>query len=366
MSSRFRMIIAGGGTGGHYFPAQTLKESLIKIGVNIKYIGSQYGIESSLLNKNDPDITLLNIRGIQRHLNIKSIMINSLFPFRFLDSYIKSREIISDFKPHIVIGTGGYSSGIPLLAAIHKGIKTIIHEQNSYPGITTKKLMKKVDRVCISFEDVKYYLKGENILHTGNPIRSNINPIDKNQAKQSYDFDINKPVLAILGGSQGATIINQHFKNNLNKYIESNIQILWQCGNKDFENLKKSNKIPNVHIIPFTDSMDMFYSAADLIVSRSGALALSEMALLGKAMVLIPIPSSAGNHQFINAKSFQNINGAIVINQKSLQYGALEKAVLPLIHDLEKIKLMEQNSKKLGQPNATKKIIKIIMDLVNN
>ena len=119
----------------------------------------------------------------------------------------------------------------------------------------------------------------------------------------------------VLGGSQGATIINQHFKNNLNKYIESNIQILWQCGNKDFENLKKLNKIPNVHIIPFTNSMDVFYSAADLIVSRSGALALSEMAILGKAMVLVPIPSSAGNHQFINAKSFQNINGAILINQ---------------------------------------------------
>ena len=123
----------------------SMKESLIKKGVNVKYIGSRYGIESSLLNKNDPDITLLNIRGIQRHLNIKSIMINSLFPLRFLDSYIKSRKIISDFKPHIVIGTGGYSSGIPLLAAIHKNIKTVNQEQNSSPGITTKYLANRVD-----------------------------------------------------------------------------------------------------------------------------------------------------------------------------------------------------------------------------
>ena len=366
MRSNLRMIIAGGGTGGHFFPAQTLKNSLIKKGVEVQYIGSQHGIESALLNENDKNTTLLNIRGIQRHFNIQSILINCLFPLRFLDSYIKSRKIIRDFKPHVVIGTGGYSSGLPLLVAIHKGIKTVIHEQNSFPGIITRKLIKKVDKVCISFEDVKNYLKGDNILYTGNPVRKNICLMDKNQAKESYHFDVNKPVLAILGGSQGSTPFNQHFKKNINKYIESNIQILWQCGNKDFQNLKELNEISNIHIIPFTNHMDIFYSAADLVVSRSGALALSEMALLGKAMILIPFPSSAGNHQFINAQTFQKINGALLVNQSSLKSGSLEKAIFPLIHNAKKITSMEKNSKKLGQPDATRKIINIIMESVEN
>ena len=366
MRSNLRMIIAGGGTGGHFFPAQTLRNSLIKKGVNVKYIGSQYGIESTLLNKNDKNITLLNIRGIQRHLNIKSILINCLLPLQFLDSYIKSRKIIKDFKPHVVIGTGGYSSGLPLLAAIHKGTKTIIHEQNSFPGITTRQLIKKVDKVCIAFEDVKYYLKGNNVLYTGNPIRKNICPIDKNKAKQSYHFDIEKPVIGILGGSQGSKPFNQHFKKNINKYSESGIQVLWQCGYKDFQYIEDLNKLSNVNIIPFINNMDIFYSATDLIISRAGALTLSEMALLGKAMVLIPLPSSAGNHQFINAKTFQNINGAILIEQNSLESGSLEKAVFSLINDAKQIASMEINSKKLGQPNATKKIINIIMEIVNS
>ena len=187
--------------------------------------------------------------------------------------------------------------------------------------------------------------------------------MNKAKAKQSYHFDSSRPVLAILGGSQGSIPFNRHFQNHLNKYIESSIQILWQCGEKHFSELKELNRHQDVHIIPFTEHMDVFYSASDLIVSRAGALALSEMSLLGKAMVLIPLPRSAGDHQTTNAQTFSKKGGAVLVHQTSLASGALEKTVLELIQDTQKIARMEENSKKMGIPNATEEITTIIMQI---
>ena len=151
MNSNLKMIVAGGGTGGHFFPAQAICESLRNKGVKVKYMGSRYGIESNYFNNNSSEVTLLNIRGIQRHFNMNTMVINCLFPWRFMQSYLQSRKIINEFNPHVVIGTGGYSSGVPLLAAIHKDVKTVIQEQNSFPGITTRQLGPKVNKICIAF-----------------------------------------------------------------------------------------------------------------------------------------------------------------------------------------------------------------------
>ena len=190
--------------------------------------------------------------------------------------------------------------------------------------------------------------------------------MDKAEAKQLYHFDSGRPVLAILGGSQGSVPFNRHFQKHLGQYIESNIQILWQCGKKDFSELKYLTRHQDVHIIPFTENIDVFYSAADLIVSRSGALALSEMALLGKAMVLIPLPHSAGDHQNTNAITFSQTGGAILVHQNSLDSGSLEQAVLGLIQNPHKIAIMEEISKNNGIPNATEKITAIIMDIAES
>ena len=167
MNSNLRMIVAGGGTGGHFFPAQAICESLRSRGVKVIYVGSRYGIESNYFNYKNSEATLLNIRGIQRHFSLDALMKNCLFPWRFIQSYFQSRKIITKFKPHVVIGTGGYSSGLPLLAAIHKGIKTVIQEQNSFPGMTTRQLGPKVNKVCIAFEDAKHYLKKKTLLLQG-------------------------------------------------------------------------------------------------------------------------------------------------------------------------------------------------------
>ena len=167
MNSNLRMIVAGGGTGGHFFPAKAIYESLCSLGVKVKYMGSRYGIESNYFNNNSPEATLLNIQGIQRQLTLDACIKNSLFPWRFIQSYLQSQKIINEFKPHVVIGTGGYSSGLPLLVAIHKGIKTVIHEQNSFPGMTTRQLGPKVNKVCIAFEDSKGYFKKKTLFLRG-------------------------------------------------------------------------------------------------------------------------------------------------------------------------------------------------------
>ena len=159
MSTKFRMIVTGGGTGGHFFPAQAIRSALQDNGVEVKYIGSCFGVEATHYSKDSNDALLLNIRGIQRNLSVKSILKNILFPFRFISSYYKSWKLLNEFKPHVVIGTGGYSSGLPLLAAIHKGIKTVIQEQNSFPGITTRHLAPKINKVCIAYEDAASHLK---------------------------------------------------------------------------------------------------------------------------------------------------------------------------------------------------------------
>ena len=365
MSDRLRMIIAGGGTGGHFFPAMAIKDALIKKGVDVKYIGSKHGIEAKkkYLNKS---YMLLNIQGIQRQLTFSSLRKNILFPYRFIQSYFISRRILKDFKPDVVIGTGGYSSGLPLIASINLGITTIIQEQNSYPGITTRYLSKYSNKTFIAYQDAKRFLKKKNIILIGNPIREDIKMINKNKAKNNLNLNEKKPVLLILGGSQGSKPLNNHFIEKCNEYIQYGIQILWQCGKTDFNHLNNIIHNKDIHLIPFCDDMSSLYSASDLIISRSGALALSEMAFMGKAMILIPFPHSAGNHQFKNAESFSNSGAAILIPQNKLNSGELENTAIQLLNNPKKIVDMEKKSIQLASPNATDIITNSIIKIATS
>ena len=363
MRSNLRMIVAGGGTGGHFFPAQSIYKSLLNKGITVKYMGSMHGIEASQKNNDEIDMVLLNIKGIQRQFTLDGLLKNFFFPFRFIQSYYKSVKIIKDFKPHLVIGTGGYSSGLPLIAAIQKGIKTVIQEQNSYPGITTRKLASKVDLICIAFKESKRFFNKNNVILTGNPIRNELYLMDKKTTKTSYGFNPNKPVIGILGGSQGSTPFNNHFKKTINDYKQKNIQLLWQTGKNDFDNLKSYDDKKNIRTISFINNMNQFYSAADIIISRSGAIALSEMTFLGKAMILIPLPHSAGNHQYINAKSIEKNGSAIIIQQSQLKLEYLEESIFNLLKNPTKINQMEKKSKEISFKNSTEKIINIIMEM---
>jgi len=355
-------LIAGGGTGGHLFPALAIGDGLQKIGYDVKYIGSKYGLESKILPNKNKNYYLLDIKGLQRTFSFKNIITNILFPYKFLKAYITSRIIIKKLKPCIVIGTGGYASGIPLLVSINMNIKTLIHEQNSYPGLTTRKLSKKVDRVCITSEESRKYLNG-NIVDTGIPIRENLRKIDRQEALKKLELSINKKTIFIVGGSQGSKFFNEYFEETFNFYLKNNIQIIWQCGYNHIDYYKK--KINNKHILlkAFFDDIDYAYSAADIIISRAGAMTLNEIAFMEKSMILIPLPDSAGNHQLYNAMSFNNKNAAIMIEQNNMQNNIIEKKVIQLISNEIKMKEMAQNANKMIIKDARAHIIREIKKL---
>ena len=357
------ILIAGGGTGGHLFPAIAIGEEFEKNGYRVKYIGSKYGIEKEIFEKFKLDYYLMNITGIQRQLSIKSILSNMIFPLKFIITYIKSILFIKSIKPSLIIGTGGYASGLPLIAGIHLKIPTLIQDQNSIPGLITKKLNKKIDKICLAYDLAATKLDKNKCIITGNPIKNDLVHIKKSSACNKLKLNDKKKIILILGGSQGASAINKHFINNINFYTDNNFQIIWQCGKRDFKliNLKYVNE--NIIINDFIEDMSTVYSAADLVISRAGAITISELTFLGKAMILIPYPYAAEDHQNINADVLNNKKACIKINQNDLSSGVMEKTVINLFNSL-KINELRLNAKKISKPMATKNIISEAMELI--
>ena len=358
--SNLRIIIAGGGTGGHFYPALAIGHELKNRGAEIMFMGSKHGIESKIYT--DDKIKLLNIRGIIRSVSIKSILINLLFPFRFIISYLQSVLIIVKFNPQVVVGTGGYASGLPILAAIVLNKKILLQEQNSYPGITTRKLSSRVDSICIAYKEAQQHLSKPAIL-TGNPIRSNLNLVVNKNEQEIFGLNTNKTIIFILGGSQGSHPFNKHFLEKYDFYMSHDIQLLWQTGERDFDYLDKKINQNNIKLFPFIDDMSKAYYYADIVISRAGALAIEELKSLGKAMILIPFPHAAGDHQTKNAKSLVKENAAISISEEEMKEGHLEKIVFKVLKDKNKLKKLRKNAKKMSYPNALSEISDKIIGL---
>ena len=360
MEENKTILIAGGGSGGHLFPALAIGDELQLRGYKVKYIGSKYGIEKTILKKLNKEHYLLNIKGFQRTFSIKNTITNLLFPFRFIISYVTIKILIKKINPLAIIGTGGYASGIPLLASLKTNIKTIIHEQNSYPGITTRKLASSVDCVCISSQESNKYIQG-NIIHTGIPLRNDIIEIKKNKACEYLGLDKSKKTVLVIGGSQGSERINKYFKKNYQFYIDNNYQLIWQCGVKHYSKYKNLNINKNIKILDFIDKMEYVYSASDIVVSRAGALAVNEIALMKKNMILIPLPSSAANHQYYNAKYFSDRDAAILIEEKELIDGLIEKKILEVFNtDID----LGFNANNLIMKDAKNKIVDKVVNLI--
>ena len=360
--SKLRVIIAGGGTGGHLFPALAIGDELKSRGTNVMYMGSTYGIEVKQLKDRNENCILLNIRGIQRSFSLASIWQNLLFPFKFFMGYIKSIITIIKFNPQVVVGTGGYASGLPLLAALLLNRKTLLQEQNSFPGITTRKLSHKVDTICIAYESAQQYLNKTALL-TGNPIRKDLKLFDRNEACEKLGFNPDKPIIFILGGSQGSHPFNVHFSNVYDEYINKDIQLLWQTGNGDIDWLNAEIDESNIKLTSFIHNMSHAYSAADIVISRAGALAIEELKSCGKAMVLIPFPLAAADHQTENANSLVIENAAICISQTEMNDGFLETTIIELFNNKQKIQSLQENAKRLAFPNALTEISDHIMEL---
>tara|TARA_Y100001970_G_scaffold172977_1_gene211377 strand:- start:3955 stop:5082 length:1128 start_codon:yes stop_codon:yes gene_type:complete len=368
MNKNKNIIIAGGGTGGHLFPAFEIMRLLKNKNFNLIYIGSKYGIEAKQEIPYAEQTYLMNIKGIQRTISLKSIKENCIFPFKFLNTYIKIKKIIEKIKPVLIIGTGGYSSGIPLLVGTHLKIPTLIQEQNSIPGLVTKKLYKKVDCVCVAYTETKKILQSNNIVLTGNPINIENNSMNKKEARIDLELNKNKNTILIIGGSQGAAPLNEHFCNNYEFYKKNNYQIILQCGTNNYHSIPNHIKNQeNILIKGFFNKNNMLkvYKAADIVVARAGAISISELTYLSKAMILIPYKYAADNHQEINAKSIENKKACIAIDQDKLKTGILESTINKLFNK-NLINQLENNSFKASYPNATNSIYKQIKSIIAN
>ena len=362
--NNLKILIAGGGTGGHLFPALAIGEEIHsrKPDAKIHYVGSIFGLEAKVFPVKDVWHTLLPIRGIQRGFDVKSIGRNSLLPIRILSSFYKVNRLMKEFLPQLVIGTGGYASALPLFIATKKTnpLPIILQEQNSFPGVTTRWFAKHAKSICIAFNESESKL-GKKIIHTGNPIRKDISHGDKKRGYHEYNLRSNCKTIFLFGGSQGSAYLNKMMGLIAKNISNAGIQIIWQTGDMEYSKYKdlETNKI---RIIPFINNMPDAYAISDLIICRSGALTLAEITVCGKPSILVPFPYAAGDHQTKNAQALVNASAARILFQKSLNSIDFQHSIISLIHNDNELKKMSSASKLLGRPNATKKIVDHIFE----
>lgn len=358
----YKFILSGGGTGGHIYPAIAIANELKSRfpDADILFVGAKDKMEMQKVPQAGYPIQGLWIAGLQRRLTFD----NALFPVKLLSSLLKSRQIIKQFKPDVVIGTGGFASGPLLQMANSAGIPTVIQEQNSYPGITNKLLSKKANAICVAYEKLERFFPKEKIVLTGNPVRQDLIEVQSKRAEglAHYNLDPNKKTILILGGSLGARRINQLIEKELEFFASQNVQLLWQCGKFYLDEYQKFNS-ENVQVMAFIERMDLVYAAADVVISRAGASSVSELCIVGKPVIFIPSPNVSEDHQTKNAKSVADKNGAILIRESELDSN-FESTFSDLITDEKKQNELSQNINNLALPNATKAIVEEILKLI--
>lgn len=365
--SKLKIIISGGGTGGHVFPAIAIANALKKkvYNVRILFVGAQGKMEMQKVPEAGYSIIGLNIIGFQRRFTFK----NFLVPFRLLQSLWKARIIIKRFKPHVVIGVGGYASGPVLQVATKRKIPTVIQEQNSYPGVTNKILSKKATKICVAYDGMDKYFPKEKIFLTGNPVRqdiTNINADTRIKGIVFFQLKEDKKTVLIIGGSLGARTINQATAAMLPALIENNIQVIWQTGKAYYqESLAIANQLrsPLIHVFEFIREMDLAYAAADIIISRAGALAVSEICIVKKPAILIPSPNVAEDHQTRNAIALVNRQAAILIKDSEAKV-KLQSTLLDLINDATKQHKIIEQLASLYINNSADIIADVILSLI--
>ncbi|WP_299114327.1 undecaprenyldiphospho-muramoylpentapeptide beta-N-acetylglucosaminyltransferase [uncultured Winogradskyella sp.] len=354
--SSYRFILSGGGTGGHIYPAVAIADELKSRYPNAEFlfVGASDRMEMDKVPQAGYKIEGLWISGIQRKLTLKNLM----FPFKLLISLLRSRKIIKTFKPHVVIGTGGFASGPLLQMATNKNIPCLIQEQNSYPGITNKLLGKKVNTICVAYGGLEKFFPKEKLKLTGNPIRKDLLEVRGKhiEGKDSFGLIHSKHTLLVLGGSLGARRINELIEANLVFFEEMNVQLIWQCGKLYYDAYKQYNKLKYVQVHAFLNNMDMAYAAADVIISRAGAISVSELCIAGKPTIFIPSPNVAEDHQTKNAKAIADKNAAILIREKDLD-SEFQNHFSVLISNKEKRNELGENIEAMALVNATNDIV---------
>ena len=361
------IIISGGGTGGHVFPALAIADALKQMDrmVNILFVGAIGRLEMQKMPEAGYKIIGLPVPGIQRRFTWKNLMV----PFKLLRSMNRSRRIIKEFKPDVVVGVGGYASGPLLRVAGKKGIPVLIQEQNSYAGITNKLLANKADKVCVAYEGMEKYFPSDKIEITGNPLRSNLLGIEKKKAEALKHFELSGRMrtILVLGGSGGARSVNESIKEHLWDFEKKEVQLIWQCGKNYYPRALDEIKhfsLPHVRLVDFIDRMDLAYAAADVIVSRAGAGTISELALIKKPVILVPSPNVAEDHQTRNAMSLVNRNAAVMVKDEEAKFLLVHKA-LTILEDDHKMKELSENIGKIAKPDSANKIAEEVVKLAD-
>ena len=364
MKQSVNILLSGGGTGGHIYPAIAIANELKQRNPNAKFlfVGANDRMEMEKVPQAGYKIKGLNISGFQRSLTVK----NLTFPIKLIHSLYKAKNIIKKFKPNIVIGTGGFASGPTLFMANKKSIPSLIQEQNSYPGITNKLLAKKVQKICVAYNNLEAYFPKEKIIKTGNPVRQDLLEISnkREEAIDYYKLDKTKKTIVILGGSLGSRVINQTIEKYLDEIINNNVQIIWQTGKLYFNDYKKYNDKEGVQVLSFVQRMDLLYAASDIIVSRAGAGSISELCIVGKPVIFIPSPNVAEDHQTKNALAIIKEEAALMIKENDLEN--FMNTLEDLIKNEAKQNLLKKNIKKMALPNATSQIVDEIEKLILN
>lgn len=360
--ARYKFILSGGGTGGHIYPAIAIANELKSRfpDADILFVGAKDKMEMQKVPHAGYKIKGLWIAGLQRKLTIQ----NAMFPFKLLNSLWESRKIIKEFKPDVVIGTGGFASGPLLKMANSLDIPTLIQEQNSFPGITNKLLSKKANVICVAYDNLERFFAKDKMILTGNPVRQDLIDIEgkRDEAIRYFKLDANKKTLLVLGGSLGSRRINQLIEKELDKILSLGFQVIWQCGKFYLEDYQKYNGY-KVQVVAFIDRMDLVYAASDIVISRAGASSVSELCLVGKPVIFIPSPNVAEDHQTKNAQAVVNKKGAILLKESQLEdeFGIIFES---LVKDLGKQEQLGQNIKKLALPKATEQIVDEIVKLI--
>ncbi len=360
-----RIIISGGGTGGHVFPAIAIAKAIKKLEPNaqILFVGALGKLEMEKVPKAGFPIKGLWISGFHRKLTLRNLM----FPFKLISSLVRSWIILKQFKPHVAVGVGGFASGPILEMAYRQNIPTLIQEQNSYAGVTNRLLAKKADKICVAYSNMQRYFPAEKILLTGNPVREDLKVRgNREEAIEYFGFDKGKAVIFVFGGSLGARTINQAMAANFEiiKEQQERIQVLWQAGKlyiEDYEQCETA-RLPNVTIKQFIDRMDLAYAMSDVVICRAGALTIAELALLGKASVLVPSPNVAEDHQKKNAQAIVDVGGGIMVEDREAAALMVKEAIALLQDQTAKTKI-EEAIKQIARPQAAQEIARQVIEL---
>jgi UDP-N-acetylglucosamine--N-acetylmuramyl-(pentapeptide) pyrophosphoryl-undecaprenol N-acetylglucosamine transferase len=362
-----KVILSGGGTGGHIFPAVAIANEIKKLvpTAEILFVGALGRMEMEKVPAAGYQIVGLPIAGIQR----KFTLANLKFPFLLIKSILKSRSIVRNFKPDVVVGTGGYASGPMLRAATSMGIPGLIQEQNSYAGITNKWLSQKVKTICVAYEGMEKFFPKEKIILTGNPVRQDIDKVveKRNEAVSFFKLDRNRKTILVIGGSLGARTINEAIGAGLKELADNNIQLIWQTG-KGYISMAKQQVeeyLPkNIYAFDFISRMDLAYAAADVVISRAGASSISELCITHRPCILVPSPNVAEDHQTKNAMALVNKQAAILVKDNEAKEKLITEAVA-LMKDELKQRDLEKHIHQLALHNSSNTIAKEVLKLAN-